>query len=100
MKPSAFSEIHDRIRYDTTTATLLAGNDYWDGHNYERGGTNTFLYRTRRGRYFAFHRTQWEGRHDYIEPLSEDQAIRLYEELREKRVEFEEAFPGVAIEDA
>jgi len=99
MKPYAFTEVHDRIRYSTTTATLLAGNDYWDGHNYERGGTNTFLYRTPRGRYFAFRRTLWEGKRDYIEPLTEDDAIRLYEDLREKRVEFEDAFPGVAVQE-
>ncbi len=100
MKPRNVTEVHDRVRYSTETAALLAGDDYFDGHNWERSGTNTFLYRTRKGRYFALHMTQWEGRHDYIEPLTEDGAIRLYEDLREKRVEHEEAFPGVTVEDA
>lgn len=99
MKPYAFCEVRNRVRYNTATATLLADNAYWDGHNWERGGTNTFLYRSPRGRYFAFRRTLWEGKHDYIQPLSEDEAIELYEELREKHVDFQDAFPGVEIKE-
>lgn len=87
-------------RYSVTTATLLAGNDYWDGHNYERGGTNCFLYRAKKGSYFAVHLTQWEGEHDNIEPLSEAEAKELYESLRVKRLEYEEAFPGSVAEEA
>ena len=44
--PSKFVHIIDRKRYDVSKATLLADNNYWDGHNHERQGRNTFLYRT------------------------------------------------------
>ena len=44
--PSKFVRIIDRKRYDVSKATLLAHDTYWDGHNHERQGRNTFLYRT------------------------------------------------------
>ncbi len=91
--------IHGR-RYKVETATLLAGNDYWDGHNFERQGRNSFLYRTKNGNFFAVYLTQWQGETDTIEPLTEHEAKELYESLREKRVEYEEAFPGSKAEDA
>ena len=96
-------QIINRKRYDTETSTLLSGDDFWDGHNWERRGRNTFLYRTRNGAYFAVHLTQWQGENDHIEPLSEDDAVALFEahlEAGEVRVEFEEAFPGIKVEDA
>ena len=34
-------------RYNTQTATVIASDEYWDGSNYERRGTNTHLYRTK-----------------------------------------------------
>lgn len=37
--PDKFTRIIDRKRYSVETATLLAGDDYWDGHNYERHGS-------------------------------------------------------------
>lgn len=87
-------------RYSTATATLLAGNDYWDGHNYERSGTNTFLYRTPKGNYFKVHLTQWQGDRDSLEPLTQDEALELWENLSVKRLDYEEAFPGMIVEDA
>ncbi len=39
--PRKFACIIDRKRYDVETATLLAGDDYWDGHNMERHGRKT-----------------------------------------------------------
>jgi hypothetical protein len=101
MRPLSTIEVHDGKRYNTDTATLLAGNDYWDGHNFERGGTNCFLFSTPKGAYFSQHRSQWEGSNDgALEPLTQAQAIDLFEDLREKRVPFEEAFPGATVEDA
>lgn len=96
------SQVINRIRYNTEAEStkLIASNEYWDGSNWERGGRNTHLYRTTKGRYFAAHASQWQGETDYIEPLSKDEAMELYETLREKEVEFEEAFPGEVAEDA
>ena len=100
MKPRSIQAIIDRRRYDTDTATLLAGDDYWDGHNWERGGRQTFLYRTPKGAYFATYLTAWQGERDSLRPLDVDEAIALYESLPERRLEFEDAFPGVEVEDA
>lgn len=44
-------------RYNTATATLLAHNAFWDGSNFERGGTNSFLLRTKKGTYFWLYQT-------------------------------------------
>ena len=35
--------------YNTETATLIASNRYWDGSNFDRGGTNTYLYKSKKG---------------------------------------------------
>lgn len=88
-------------RYNTETAKVVASDAYWDGHNYERRGRNTFLMRTPNGRYFAHRRTQWQGELDgTIEPLSQEEAIDLYESLPEQVVPFEDAFPDVQVEEA
>jgi hypothetical protein len=100
MNPRKMSEIIGGKRYSTETATLIAGDDFWDGHNFERRGTQTFLYRTQRGAYFVQHLTQREGQRDSLEPISSEAAQRLWEQLSERRVEFSEAFPGVKIEEA
>ena len=99
MKPCTMSTVVDRRRYSTTSATLLAGDDYWDGHNYERHGRQTYLYRTPAGRYFATHLTQWQDEQDRIEALALDATIALYEGLTEQRQPFAEAFPGVEVEE-
>ncbi len=100
MQPSSMTAVIGRMRFTTEGATLLAGDDYWDGHNHERRGRNTFLYRTANGNYFAVHQTCWQGEHDRLQPLSQDEAIGLFENLHVKRVEFEEAFPGVEVKKA
>ena len=100
-EPTKFSRIADRKRYDVETATLITADDYWDGHNYERRGRQTFLYKTPKGAYFTVTLTQWQGEHDTLTPVSEGEAIELYEgRLTEHRVEYAEAFPGVVVEDA
>lgn len=43
---------------------------------------------------------RYPGERDRIEPLERDEAIRLYEELPVKELDFEEAFPGVEVEEA
>jgi hypothetical protein len=98
--PDSLTKIIGGKRYSVAKSTLLAGNDYWDGHNFERRGTNTFLYRTPKGTYFNVNLTQWQGGSDTIEPLSEAEAKKLYESLSEQRVEYEQAFPGSVAEEA
>jgi len=100
MNPCSMNEVVDGRRYNTDTAELLAGNDYWDGHNFERQGTNCFLYRTPKGAYFTLSLSQWEGSTTTIEPVSEAAAREHFEDMREKRVDYEKAFPDFVVEDA
>jgi len=99
--PENFTRIIGRKRYSTATATLIAGDGYWDGHNFERHGRNTFLFRTPRMAYFVVERTQWQGAGDTLTPVTQGQAIELYEgRLTEHEVSYEDAFPNVTVEDA
>lgn len=101
MHPSKMSRIIDRKKYDTETATLIASDEYWDGSNFERSGRNCFLYRTPKGNYFTVNLTQWQGERATLEPITQEEAIRLYEnELTDYEVTYSEAFPGVTVEDA
>ena len=103
MKPLDVVQVVDGRRYSTLTATLLAGDDYWDGHNFERRGMNLFLFRTPKGAYFTQTRTCWDGSQQNdgrLTPVTQADAIGLFESMREHRVTWEEAFPGVAVEDA
>ena len=101
MHEISMTRIVNRQRYSTGSATLLASDVYWDGHNMERSGRNTWLYRTPRGAYFSVTRTCWQGEEDYLTPLTEEDAVLLYEgRLRTHEVPYEEAFPGVTVEDA
>lgn len=99
--PENFTRVIERKRYSTATATLIASDAYWDGHNFERRGRNQFLYRTPRGAYFTVTLTQWNNERDTLEPVDIDQAIELYEgPLSEHEVSYEQAFPGVEVLDA
>jgi len=99
--PSKFSKIVDQKRYSVETATLIASDAFWDGRNWERYGRNSFLYRTPRGAYFTVTLTQWQGERDTLEPISQEEAIELYErELSEHEIDYSTAFPGVKVEDA
>ncbi len=102
MKPPVrFTRIIGRRRYSVETATLLASDAYWDGHNFERHNRNQFLYRTPNGAYFTLSRSQWEGEGDTLTPITQDEAINLYEgPLSEHEVSYAEAFPGVDVQDA
>lgn len=103
MQPVTMTRIVDGKRYSTETATLLASDAYWDGHNHERQGRNCYLYRTPRGAYFCLHLTMWQGESHSIEPVSEADARDLYEGMAAHGmavVSFEDAFPDFVIEDA
>jgi len=99
--PEKFTKIIGRKKYSVQTAILIASDDYWDGHNFERHGRNTWLYRTPNGAYFTVTLTQWQGEQDSLDPVSQDEAIQLYETtLTEHEVPYSEAFPGVEVQDA
>jgi len=95
----AIKQVIDGKLYNTETATLLASNHVWDGHNWERQGRNRFLYKTKKGNFFLYNTTLWQGEIDYIEAISEASAKQYYEELPETVAEYETAF-GIAPEEA
>lgn len=99
--PENLERIINRKKYSTKTATLIADDVYWDGNNFERHGRNTFLYRTPNGAYFTVTLTQWQGERDTLEPITQEDAIELFEgSLTEHYVEYAEAFPGVEVKEA
>lgn len=91
MEPRRFCEVIGKKRWDTDKSTLIASDNYWDGNNFERGGRNSFLWKTKNGRYFVTHQTCWQGERDRLVVLSREEAIEMYEEL-DHDVAFEEAF--------
>jgi hypothetical protein len=79
--------------YDTDTATLLASEEPWVVASGEAPGLRKkFLYRTPEGRFFIWHRTQWEKARDILEPLSSDAAKDSFHMLPLKVQEFGDAF--------
>ena len=98
MKAGSMSRIVNRRRYDTSRATMVASDAYWDGHNWERSGRNTWLYRTPNGAFFIVRRTWWQGENDTLEPVTAEEAERLYTigGLREHELQFAQAFPLAA----
>ena len=103
--PEKMSAVIGGLRYSVETATLLAGDDWWDGHNHERRGTNTFLYRTPNGSFFFVNLSQWQGSPgSQIVPCQRDEAVSFWESCQAhdscEVKTFEEAFPGIEIRDA
>jgi hypothetical protein len=100
MKPVMMNEVIEGKRYRTDLSTLLAHNAYWDGHNYERRGTNLFLYKTANGNYFLQHQSCNMGERHDIKPIEEWMARSQYEFLPVKVVTFEQAFPNAIVLEA
>ena len=100
MQLGNMSKIVGGKRYNAKTATVIASDEYWDGQNNDRNGRNTYLLRTPNGRYFTAMLSMWEDERSCLEPLSEDEATGLYEELSEHECEYEDAFPDQKIEEA
>ncbi|RPI56477.1 MAG: hypothetical protein EHM49_00345 [Deltaproteobacteria bacterium] len=65
--------------YDTSTAELIANNEFQDGANKFNQGRAVYLYRTRKGQFFAHYVTCWQGEQDSIESLTIPEAIELFE---------------------
>src|SRR5215470_13207237 len=53
-----------------------ANLDYWDGRNHTCGSTGRHLGigKTRSGKFFLVHGTQWQGERDYAKIVSEQEA--------------------------
>ena len=99
--PEDMTRIIGRQRYSTKTAEMIASDCYWDGHNWERQGRNTFLYRTPKGNYFTVRLTCWQDERNTLIPIDLDEAIELFENnLTEHEVSYEKAFPNVTVEEA
>ena len=99
--PKEFERIINSMRYSVENAALVASDAYWDGHNFERKGRNTFLYRTKNGAFFTVKLTKWEGEQDTLTPVCGNDATDLYEyDLTEHEMEYAEAFPDVEVRDA
>ena len=92
MNANGIRQIIDGKVYDTDTAELVTGNDYWDGNNRERSGRNAFLYKTKKGNFFMAYFSMWQGERDYLESISKNEAKRQYEFLPQHRMDYEEAF--------
>jgi len=86
--------------YSTETAEVIATNDFSDGTNKYNCGRTSSLYRTKKGNYFIVNETCWQGEQDSLRPLSVAEAIGEYENMYEECGDFEDAFPGVKIEEA
>ena len=102
MKPPIdFTRIFDRKKYSVRASVMIASDDFWDGHNWERQGRNRFLYRTSKGAYFLVTLTRWQNEQDTLKPVTLDEAMNLYETtLTEHDVSYAEAFPGVEVTEA
>jgi hypothetical protein len=100
MQPRNMKWVVAGKRYRTDIATLIAHDEYWNGHTWEQDGHNTFLFRTPEGNFFAQHQTLLPGETDKIIPLEISEAISLYQSLHEKEVPFAVAFPDVKVKDA
>lgn len=100
MQPRNMNWVVAGKRYRTDKATLIAHDSYWNGHSWEQGGRNIFLFKTLKGNFFAQYQTLLPGEFDKITPLGIDEAIALYQSLRKKEVPFRVAFPYIKAEDA
>lgn len=88
-------KIIDGKSYNTETATMIAGNDWWDGSNFDRFGRNMFLYKTKKGNFFLEHVSRWQGERDCLELISTSDAKKYFAQLSEHRVEWDVAFGDV-----
>lgn len=88
-------KIINGLRYDTETATLIASDRYWDGHNWDRHGRNQYLYVTKKGNFFTQNTTRWSGERDRLIPIDKEEAKSLYEILPEQELSWEDSFGEV-----
>ena len=85
-------EIIDGKRYDTETAELVTDDEYWDGSNWDRRGRNTYLYRTKKGAFFLYYTTRWQGERNSIRAIDIEEARVFYEQLPDRSMSYKDAF--------
>lgn len=90
----------NRKTYNTETADRIATNDFSDGTNECNCGRTSSLFLTKKGNYFETHSTCWQGESDALIPVTVEGAMEFFEAAYDQRKEFEDAFPGVEIEEA
>ncbi len=128
MKPRSMTVVIGGKRYQTETATLLASGPsgkervgqtgagpepilevrlggvelgaFMLRGNWERFGWHAFLFRAPKGNYFVQHQSSLPGERDQLVAVDQSDAMSLYQKLLNQEVSFEEAIPGVEIEDA
>ncbi len=94
------------VVYDTDVAILLARNEHqFCIETLKTGLTNVDLYRTPEGLYFKYEKTvpffsDDENYDPELTPLSLEEAVLLYNQLTDRRLEFEDAFPDIDYTDA
>ncbi|MGZ4903800.1 MAG: hypothetical protein ACXV6K_03660 [Halobacteriota archaeon] len=86
------------IVYDTERALLLARNEHtFCIESKARGRTDVDLYRTSRGLYFIYSVTRYvfgeRLSNQELTPISLDEAIAVYNEMTDRRLDFDDAFP-------
>jgi len=89
-------KVINRKTYNTETAIEIC-NDGKLGQNYVTRANE--VYRTGKGAYFCYYRTMWQGEHNDITVLTEEEAEEMYTNSCNREVEFEEAFPDIVIEE-
>ncbi|QNE38966.1 hypothetical protein F1C16_05065 [Hymenobacter sp. NBH84] len=85
--------------YNTATATLVAGDDAWNGQTYGSDFSKDYLYKTQKGNFFLYHTTRMQGETEYIKPVTKEEAMEIFEEMDNQRLEYAEAF-GVEPQEA
>jgi len=74
--------MEDGTVVDTDKASASwAEATYWDGHNHVSKATgdqwtHQTLYRSRKGRFYVVHSSQWQGSRDHVEWVSPQEATR------------------------
>jgi hypothetical protein len=81
--------------YNTDTAEAIADNEFSDGTNRMNCGRCSTLYKTKKGGFFVYHETCWQGENDWVEPLTKNEAKEYFEELNDDADKYEEIFGTV-----
>lgn len=89
-------KVINRKQYNTETAVEIC-NDGILGQN--QVTRNDRIYLTKKGTYFCHHQTMWQGEHDDITLLTEEEAEEMYTNSCNKEVEFQKAFPNIEVEE-
>lgn len=89
-------KIIDRKVYDTSTATVICRSGQLNVDGCTRSAT---LFKTKKGNFFILNETMWQGEHDSITVLTENEAADFYENCAETFMFFEKAF-SIKIEEA